>query len=169
MEINSACSSQTTLSRGTTACLDSQDLLPEVLEVVEGGLRRDGVDEDESLPVLHVEVPHGGELLRAGRVEDLEHALLPVHLDLLPVRVLYRRVVLLHEDPLHELDGERRLADAAGAEDDDLVLAHGCAAVAVGRSAAATGGRLRLLEELMEISIKYLVFLPSMTLFLIYR
>ena len=106
---------------------------------------------------------------RARGVEDLQHALLPVHLDLLPVRVLDRRVVLLHEDPLHELDGERRLAHAAGAEDDDLVLAHGCAAVAVGRSAAATGGRLRLLEELMEISIKYLVFLPSMTLFLIYR
>ena len=126
-------------------CLDSQDLLSEVLEVVEGGLRRDGVDEHESLPVLHVEVAHGGELLRAGRVEDLEHALLPVHLDLLPVRVLYRRVVLLHEDALHELDGQRRLADAAGAEDHDLVLAHGCAAV--GRTvAAASGGLLRLLE-----------------------
>ena len=125
--------------------LDSQDLLPEVLEVVEGGLRRDGVDEHESLAVLHVEVPHGGELLCPGGVEDLEHALLPVHLDLLPVRVLYRRVVLLHEDPLHELDGERRLADAARAEDDDLVLAHGCAAAR--RTAAAPAGvRLRLLE-----------------------
>ena len=67
---------------------------------------------------------------RASGVEDLEHALLPVHLDLLPVRVLYRRVVLLHEDPLHELHGQRRLPDAARAQDDDLVLAHGCAVVA---------------------------------------
>ncbi len=39
----------------------------------------------------------------AGGVEDLEHALLSVHLDHLAVAVLDRRVVLLHEDALHEL------------------------------------------------------------------
>ena len=73
--------------------LHAEDLLPEVLEVVEGGLGGDAVDQDEALPVLHVEVPHGGELLGAGGVEYLQHALLPVHLHLLPVAVLYGGVV----------------------------------------------------------------------------
>lgn len=43
--------------------LHSEDLLSEVLEVVEGGLSRDGVDQSEALTVLHVQVPHGRELL----------------------------------------------------------------------------------------------------------
>ena len=42
--------------------LHSEDLFSQVLEVIEGGLRGDGVDEDEALPVLHVEVPHSSEL-----------------------------------------------------------------------------------------------------------
>ena len=44
---------------------------------------------------------------RAGGVEDLEHALLAVDLDLLPVGVLDGGVVLLHKDALHELDCQR--------------------------------------------------------------
>ena len=40
---------------------------------------------------------------RAGGVEDLEHALLAVNLNLLPVGVLDGGVVLLHEDALHKL------------------------------------------------------------------
>ncbi len=39
---------------------------------------------------------------RSGRVKDLQHALLPLHLHLLPVGVLDRRVVLLHEDALRD-------------------------------------------------------------------
>ena len=44
--------------------------------------------------------PLCGRYYRAGRVEYLQHALLPVHLHLLPVAVLYRGVVLLHKDAL---------------------------------------------------------------------
>lgn len=43
--------------------LHSQDLLSEVLKVVEGGLSRDGVDQSETLTVLHVQVSHRRELL----------------------------------------------------------------------------------------------------------
>ena len=32
------------------------------LEIVEGGLGGDAVHQDEALTVLHVQVPHGGEL-----------------------------------------------------------------------------------------------------------
>lgn len=88
--------------------LHSEDLLSEVLEVVEGGLSCDGVNQSEALAVLHVQVSHGGELLlertstrlswkrsvsRHGQtsggsycsccVEDLQHALLSINLHLL--------------------------------------------------------------------------------------
>ena len=46
------------------------------------------------MSVAHVHVPHCRELLCASRVENLEHVLLSVKLDLLPVRVLDGRVVL---------------------------------------------------------------------------
>ena len=104
--------------------LDSQYLLLEVLEIIECGLCRDAVDQDKALSVLHVEIPHGRELLSPGGVEDLQHALLAVHLHLLPVAVLDGGVVLLHEDPLDELDSEGRLAHSAGAQHHDLVLPH---------------------------------------------
>ena len=91
----------------------------------------DAVGHDEALPVLYVEVTHGGELLRAGRVEDLEDAGRVVHLDLLPVKVLDRRVVLLHEEARHELHRERGLADAAGAQHHHLELPHVATVLAV--------------------------------------
>ena len=63
---------------------------------------------------------------RAGGVEYLEHALLAVHLDLLPVGVLDGGVVLLHEDPLHELHRQGGLAHPARPQHHDLVLPHPC-------------------------------------------
>ena len=44
--------------------------------------------EGAHLPILHVEVAHGSELLRSSSVEDLQQALNAVHLDILAVRVL---------------------------------------------------------------------------------
>jgi len=104
--------------------LNPEDLFSEILKIVEGGLCGNTVDEDEPLTVLHVQVAHRGKLFRSGSVEDLQHALLPVHLDLLAVGVLDRRVVLLHEDALDKLDSERRLAHPAAAQHHDLVLPH---------------------------------------------
>ena len=46
--------------------LYSEYLLSQVLEVVECRLRCDGVDEDEALAVLHVQVAHRCELLLKG-------------------------------------------------------------------------------------------------------
>ena len=102
--------------------LHAEDLLAHVAEVVEAAQGHDGVHQDEALPVLHVEVSHGGELLCARSVEDLEHALLAVDLALLPVRVLDRGVVLLDKDALHEENGDGRLADTTTAENNKLVF-----------------------------------------------
>lgn len=93
--------------------LYSQDLFPEVLQVVKCRLRCNGVNQSETLAILHVQVPHRCELFLlkqhqreefsgslvtitsqssirclcstycSGRVEDFKHTLLPVHLHLL--------------------------------------------------------------------------------------
>ncbi|KYM97742.1 hypothetical protein ALC62_11571 [Cyphomyrmex costatus] len=65
---------------------------------------RQAVHHDETLAVLDVQVAHRRELLGTGGVEDLEDARRVVHLDLLAVEILDRRVVLLHEAAGHELD-----------------------------------------------------------------
>ena len=82
---------------------DPEYLFSEVLQVVERGLRGDGVYQEEALPILHVQVPHRCELLRAGRIQDLQHALLAVHFNDFAVAVFYRWVILLHENALHKL------------------------------------------------------------------
>lgn len=61
---------------------------------------------------------------RPGRVENLQHALLPVDLHLLSVAVFDRRVVFFNENPLYELHSQRRLANTSASEHDDFVLAH---------------------------------------------
>lgn len=45
-------------------------------------LRCDGIYKNKALAILHVEVAHRGELLRAGRVQNLKHAVLSIDLDL---------------------------------------------------------------------------------------
>ena len=73
---------------------------------------------------------HGGEVKcwltthRARGVQNLKHALLAVHLHLLPVAVLYGGVVLLHEDALDKLDSQGGLAHAAASQHHDLVFPH---------------------------------------------
>lgn len=90
----------------------SQDLFPEVLQVVKCRLRCNGVHQSETLAILHVQVPHRCELFLlqqhqreefsgslctvlscpiryvdltycSGCVEDFKHTLLPIHLHLL--------------------------------------------------------------------------------------
>ena len=63
-------------------------------------------------------------LYRPGGVEDLQHALLTVHLHLLPVAVLDGGVVLLHEDALDKLDSQGGLAHAAATQHHDLIFPH---------------------------------------------
>ena len=46
---------------------DTQNLLAQVLKVIEGRLRCDGVDEQEAHAVLHVQVSHRRELLLSAR------------------------------------------------------------------------------------------------------
>ena len=67
----------------TVRALDPHDLVPHRLNVLEGLVVGEGVHDHEPLTVLDVEVPHAGELLRPGRIKDLQHAGAVVHLDLL--------------------------------------------------------------------------------------
>ena len=87
---------------------------------------RQAVDNDEALAVLDVQISHAGELLGAGRVQDLEDAGRVVHLDLLPVEILDGRVVLLHEAARHELDCQGTLTHTAGAQHHYFEFPHGC-------------------------------------------
>jgi len=97
--------------------LHAQDLITKVLQVVERRLRGDGIDEQEALAIFHVQVPHGCELFRAGSVENLQHALVAINLDLFPVAILDGRVVFFDEDTLHELHSEGTFSDTAAAQD----------------------------------------------------
>jgi hypothetical protein len=79
------------------------------------------------MSILHVEVAHGSELLRARGIQNLQQALNAVHLDVLAVRVLNGWIILsrkrqhkgtntasaltlLHEHALDELHGDGGLA-----------------------------------------------------------
>uniref|UniRef100_A0A0V0J169 Uncharacterized protein n=1 Tax=Schistocephalus solidus TaxID=70667 RepID=A0A0V0J169_SCHSO len=104
--------------------LHAQDLVVEVGEVIEGGLGGHGVAEDETLTIFHVEVTHCRKLLRARGVQNLQHALLAVDINLLSVAIFDRWIVLLNENILNELDREGTLADTSATKDDQLVLAH---------------------------------------------
>ena len=58
--------------RHVLSVLHTKDLLPQVLQVVEGGLGSDAVHQDKALPVLHVQVSHGCELLLKHKIIRVE-------------------------------------------------------------------------------------------------
>lgn len=51
---------------------------------------------------------HKRQSYSSGRVQNLEHALLTVNVDLFTVTVFDSRIILLHEDILHKLYRESR-------------------------------------------------------------
>ena len=80
------------------------------------------VAKEETVAGLVVQVAGRGELILAGGVADLERAELSVDLEVgLPIGVVNGGVVLLQELVVYEAPSETTLADAAVAEDDDLV------------------------------------------------
>ena len=87
--------------------LDAQNERVEVAYVGEAGLVGDRVDEQEGVALAHVLLAHRRELLLAGGVEHVQNAPLAVRLGVLDVGVLDRRVVVLHEHLLKELDSQR--------------------------------------------------------------
>jgi len=104
--------------------LDTDNLVADVLEVGKGRLGNDGVDEDEALAILHVKITHGSKLLRASGIKYLKKVLVAINLDVLTIRVLDCRIILLDEYTLDELHSDGRLADTSRAEDDNFVLEH---------------------------------------------
>jgi len=68
--------------------------------------RGNGVHEQEALACAHVLLPHGPILFLSSSVENIQKRNLVVNNALLPVRVFNRRVVLVDEVALDELDSE---------------------------------------------------------------
>jgi len=108
--------------RDIVAVLDSQDLFPQVLKVIECGLCNNTVHQDEPLTIFHVQISHGRELFRPGRIQYLKHAPLSIYLHLLPVTVLNGWVILLHKDALDELYSKGTLAHTSRPQHDNLEL-----------------------------------------------
>lgn len=99
-------------------------LFPHGLDILKGLVVGDGVYNDKALTIPDVQVPHGGKLLGACSVEDLQHWGRPIHLDLLAVKVLNGGVILLHEASGHKLYSQGRLANSTGAKDYHFELPH---------------------------------------------
>jgi len=86
------------------AVFDPLNLLVEFQQFVKRLSSDDREHEDESLSVLHVQVPHGCKLLCPSCIENFEHALLSIHLDLLSVGIFDGRVISIHENGLYKLN-----------------------------------------------------------------
>ena len=84
--------------------LHSQHLLVELVHLLEGLPLCQGEDEEEALPGPHVLLPHGAELLLAGRVEDVQPRHVVVDHALLRVGVLYRWIIIRDKIALKEKD-----------------------------------------------------------------
>ena len=91
-------------------CLDPADILMDGRELVETAFRDDGEDKNEAVAVLHVEVAHGRELLSACGIQNLQHILFAVNIDVFAVRILNGGIVFLDKDVLHKLHSQGRLA-----------------------------------------------------------
>lgn len=100
---------------------DTEDLLEEVLEFLKAFGHGDRVDTHEALTSAIVVVAHGGVVLLAGCVEDIDVGVLAVERDGLAVAVGRRGIVFFHKIAVHEHQRQRRLSDSSCAHDDDLV------------------------------------------------
>lgn len=87
-----------------------QNLVPDHLDHLERGQRRDAVDQHVAVDADEVLRVEDAVLILAGRVDDLGRVVLPLVPDLLAEGVLDGRVVALDEVPVDVADGERRLA-----------------------------------------------------------
>ena len=101
---------------GLHVAFDLHDLVVDGLELFQRLSGRDGEDEDEGVALGDGQALHGGELVAARRVCDLQRAHLLVAGDHLAVRVLDRRDVGLAERAPYKAQHERALAHAPGPE-----------------------------------------------------
>lgn len=117
--------------REVVLILHSQDLLLESHDLLKALSIGDGVDKQEAFASPHVLLPHGRVLLLASCVQNIEERYLIVDNTLLAVRIcvmsanghntsvaaqsadaltLNRRIILVNEMRLDELDSQARLA-----------------------------------------------------------
>jgi hypothetical protein len=91
-----------------------QNLVPDHLDHLERGQRRDTVDEHVAVDADEVLRVEDAVLILPGRVDDLGRVVLPLIPDLLAEGVLNGRVVALDEMPVDVADRERRFAWTRG-------------------------------------------------------
>ena len=85
--------------RNLVQMLDVEDGIFQRGRIAEGVVVGDGVDDEESLTVLDVEVPHAYELLCSGSIQDLQGDGRVVDVSVFSVEIFDCRVVLLHKGP----------------------------------------------------------------------
>jgi len=96
---------------GGILAFDAKHALAEDLEAVKRAPRRDRVDEDKTLAFPNPLITEGSIFLLTGGVNDLDKAHAIIDERLLPIRILYSRIVRLDKTSKHVLDGECGLAD----------------------------------------------------------
>jgi len=104
--------------------LYTKDLLAERRDFVKGGSRGDGINAKKSLACAHVLISHSAILLLARSIQDVEKAGLVIDGNLLTVRILDGRVVLVDEMVLDQLDREGGLPDTTASNYYKLVFSH---------------------------------------------
>lgn len=100
--------------------LHVEDLGAEVLDLIEGGVVVDAVEDDEALARTDPLSLERGELFLAGGVEDVEDGYLFVDDELLAVRRLDRWIVVFDKVVRNQLNRERRLSHTSSTKDGDL-------------------------------------------------
>lgn len=114
------------------ASLDTNDLVFHSLDVMKSLLTGDAVDHYKTLAVLDVKISHGGELLRSGSVEYLQHTGGAIDLYFLPIEILYGRVVFFYESIWDELNGQGWFSNSPASQHHNFELSHCCGARSLG-------------------------------------
>lgn len=104
--------------------LGLDDLVPDGGSLLERLGVGDGVDEHKRVGRRYGQRAHGRELVRAGRVQDVQVDLDALHREPAVVHFLHGALVLGRELPVQELRDQRRLAHPRGAHHHDLVPGH---------------------------------------------
>lgn len=102
--------------------LDTENLLMEGANFLEGIARGDGIYQKEALARSHVLFAHCPVFFLSGGVQNVEKCDLVINNTLFTVRILNGRVIFIHKVALNELDGESGFPDTTSANDDELVL-----------------------------------------------
>ncbi|KAL7876718.1 hypothetical protein AOLI_G00116810 [Acnodon oligacanthus] len=109
-------------SEGADVQHEVEHLLVDGLELLQRLPAGDGVDQDEGVTFGDGKALHGGELVAAGGVGNLQRAHALITADHLPVRVLHCGDVRVPERSLHKPQHQRAFPNSAGSEHHHPVI-----------------------------------------------